>query len=231
MLPLSPSFSRFLHITRSGAFFVFILSFCVFSYYFLDKPIAYYAKDSLNAQLINIAEFITHFGKGTVYYIALACAFLFFKFMFKSKAWASVSGFLFLAISIPGLLCTFLKMVLGRARPVLLHSEQLYGFTFFQTAAPYLSFPSGHSVLITSLMLGLCFVFTRYWITFLSLALLISATRVLIGAHYLSDVIAGMYLAILIVPLVHNYACLWSMFKEMNQHLFSQHPIKKRGTK
>jgi membrane-associated phospholipid phosphatase len=197
-------FSRFLDITRTRWFFLLITAFCIFSYFFLDKPIALEMRN-LDPHLIAFAEFMTLFGKGFFYYIALILLYIFFKFIRKSREWANHAAFLFIAISVPGFLCNLLKMILGRARPILLYTEQLYGFTFFQTNAVYLSFPSGHSVLITSLMIGLCFIFKRYWAAFVLIALLISATRVIVGAHYLSDIMAGMYLAIMLVPIIYRY--------------------------
>jgi membrane-associated phospholipid phosphatase len=50
----------------------------------------------------------------------------------------------------------------------------LFGFYFLKTQASFLSMPSGHTVTITSLMFGLCYLFPRYWAGFIGLALMVS---------------------------------------------------------
>jgi membrane-associated phospholipid phosphatase len=200
----NPCFDKFIHLSRSYFFFISVIVFCIISYFFIDQPLALYLKHNLNQRIVNVSEFITHFGKGTAYYIAFPLLFLFFKFIVKRQIWANASGFMFLAILTPGLLCTLLKVILGRTRPILLFSENLYGFTFFKFDAAHLSFPSGHSTLITSVMIGLCFILPRFWNYFFALFIIISLSRVLVCAHYISDIVAGMYLSIFMVPWVYK---------------------------
>lgn len=197
-------FIAFLTITRSYYFFALVVGFCVFSYFYLDQPIAFYMKFLAHPYTTKIAQLITELGKGLPYFISLPIIFIFAKFVFKNKNWERNSGFLLLCITVTALICNILKMVLGRTRPTLWFHHDLYQFIFWQTDTHYLSFPSGHSMLITSLMLGLCFIFTRYWLIFISLALIISASRLVVTAHYLSDVVTGIYLSILIVPWLYQ---------------------------
>lgn len=96
------------------------------------------------------------------------------------------------AISIP------MKMLLGRARPALLFSENVYSFDIFSAYTLHLSFPSGHAITIASVMGALACYYPRYSIHLLCLALIMGSARVMATAHYLSDVFAGVFLGILI---------------------------------
>ncbi len=145
-------------------------------------------------------KILTAMGHGTAYFLSLSILFIVTKFLLKNKRWSWMSGFLLLSITTNAVVCNIIKRILGRARPTLLFHHDIYGFTLLKSQVAYLSFPSGHSMLITSFMLGLCFLFTRYWIAFVLLFLVISLSRIVVTAHYLSDVVAGMYLSILIVP-------------------------------
>ncbi len=60
------------------------------------------------------------------------------------------------------------------------------------------SFPSGHAATAWGLAIGLSLVFLRGWWIFAILAVLASLQRIESGAHYPSDVLAGMAVAFLI---------------------------------
>jgi membrane-associated phospholipid phosphatase len=213
----SPTFQKFLQITQSWYFLLCMIVLCTFSYFFLDRQIAYFMKYSVDPAIISVGQVITAIGKGTVYFIVIPILFLFFTFVKKNPLWSRRFLFLFLAIAIPSLLCNGIKMLLGRSRPELLFHDQLYHFAFFQTQAAYLSFPSGHSTLITGLMMGLCFLFTRYWVGFVLILLIISLSRVIVTAHFLSDTLAGMYLSILVVPWLYQKLPLRSKTQVYNR--------------
>ncbi|MCC6862779.1 MAG: phosphatase PAP2 family protein [Bryobacterales bacterium] len=60
------------------------------------------------------------------------------------------------------------------------------------------SFPSGHAVHFWSLFFPLAVLFPRYWKPLVVLPVLISAARVAVNHHYLSDVLASAAVAALI---------------------------------
>ena len=60
------------------------------------------------------------------------------------------------------------------------------------------SFPSGHAATAWGLAIGLSFVFLRGWWIFGMLAVLACVQRIESGAHYPSDVLAGMSIAFII---------------------------------
>lgn len=105
--------------------------------------------------------------------------------------WVAALGFIFFSIAAGGLIADIVKYVVGRARPV--HFQELGAFSLHPfTNASFASFPSGHSTTMGGLFAALALLFPRFRLGFLILALWIVGTRVLVGAHYPSDVVAGL---------------------------------------
>ena len=92
-----------------------------------------------------------------------------------------------------------LKIILSRARPDLLFDGNLFGFYWFKFSDLYWSFPSGHSITVVSLASGLSVLFPKYFYALFAVAFLVIVTRVFLCFHYLSDVMTGAYLSVLVV--------------------------------
>jgi len=93
--------------------------------------------------------------------------------------------------AVAGLLSIAFKMFFGRARPRLLDMVGPFHFDMFSWKSSVLSFPSGHSVTAFATVTALAFMAPRLGSWLFVLAVLIAASRVITGAHYPSDVIAG----------------------------------------
>jgi membrane-associated phospholipid phosphatase len=92
-----------------------------------------------------------------------------------------------------------LKVIFSRSRPDLFLNHNLFGFFWFKLNDSYWSFPSGHTITIISVASGLSVLFARFFYPLFAFAILIVLTRVLLYYHYLSDVMMGFYLSIMIV--------------------------------
>ena len=106
--------------------------------------------------------------------------------------------FVFVAVASAGLLADLLKIIFGRARPKLLFLDGTYGFTWGATQADHWSFPSGHATTIAALATALYLLWPRGLPLYLVAAALVVASRFIIGAHYLSDALAGAALGCLV---------------------------------
>lgn len=146
-----------------------------------------------------VARIITAFGEGGTYLVAFFALFLIAKFVLKKQRLSIVSLFLFFSVLIPGLICDVLKMGLGRARPGQYFDHELFGFYFAQFKSSMWSFPSGHCTTITGLMIGLSLLYPRFWPFFFAVIFTVSFSRIVVDAHYLSDVMMGMYLGAIVV--------------------------------
>lgn len=102
--------------------------------------------------------------------------------------------YFFLTIGTASILVHLLKFVIGRARPELLMDMGAYSLTPFTGDNLYESFPSGHSAAAGSFFGAFFMLVPRFRFVFIGLALVIGVSRVIVGAHYPSDVAAGLLL-------------------------------------
>ncbi|MDB5544304.1 MAG: phosphatase family protein [Hyphomicrobiales bacterium] len=100
--------------------------------------------------------------------------------------------FLIAANAVSGLLSLVVKMTFGRARPRLYDVVGPFHFDLFSVKSSVLSFPSGHAVTAFATATALAFMAPRAAKALIAIAILIGVSRVVTGAHYTSDVIAGM---------------------------------------
>ena len=99
-------------------------------------------------------------------------------------------GFVFLAVGAPGLFVAIVKRVIGRARPYVDHGPHPFEFHPFWTAA-YASMPSGHTTTVFSILVAFGSLWPRGRTVLWIYAIAILVSRVVVSAHYPSDVVAG----------------------------------------
>jgi len=101
-------------------------------------------------------------------------------------------AFLFIAIAGTGLAVNAGKRLIGRLRPHHLDGDAILQFDPLGWKSAAASFPSGHATTAWCVAVGLGLLLGRKWFAFLAVgALLVCASRVVLGAHFVSDVIAG----------------------------------------
>jgi membrane-associated phospholipid phosphatase len=114
-------------------------------------------------------------------------------------------GFLFTAIAVPGLFVTIVKRMIGRARPMVGGSLDPYLFSPFAWHPAYASLPSGHATTAFAVLVAFGTLWPRARTVLLIYALLIAVSRVIVNAHYPSDVLAGALVGIAGAILVRRY--------------------------
>jgi undecaprenyl-diphosphatase len=108
---------------------------------------------------------------------------------------AQASLFFFVAVAGSGIVTNLFKMLFGRSRPKLLDQEGLYTFHPFSFESDFHSFPSGHANTLVAVAVVLALFLPRYRVPLILAGLALALTRVVVNAHYLSDVVAGAALA------------------------------------
>lgn len=89
-----------------------------------------------------------------------------------------------------------IKLIVGRARPELFADHGAYSLTPFAYHDLYSSFPSGHSAAVGAFFGAFSMLVPRLRPLFLLGALIIGLSRIIVGAHYPSDVAAGLLLGL-----------------------------------
>lgn len=198
-------FDRFFHIMSKPLVAFAMCLFGMLSFMFLDKSISEGIHSlQLDTMLLPLA-FLTHLGAGAFYMVFLLALTLFCRFVMHQDRWSRQLFFLWLCVAIPNLVCGVLKVTLGRARPELLFSSDLYGFYGFHTIAAYWSFPSGHTTTIMGLVFGLSALCPKYMWGLIGFGLPVAISRVLLLQHYFSDVVVTAYLTLIEVGVLYLF--------------------------
>ena len=106
----------------------------------------------------------------------------------------SVFGFSYLLLV--GLVTQIIKHLIGRPRPNHSLFDGSFEFSFFSTESSFHSFPSGHSSTIIAITIIMALIIPNLRYFFYFFGFLIALSRAVVGAHFLTDVIGGVIVAI-----------------------------------
>jgi undecaprenyl-diphosphatase len=178
--------------------FLCVTAFCAFAFYFVDVHVANIAKP-VPGKLLDVFQVITSFGRSTWYLVVSGVLCILFRFVLRNDLYAGRALLVFLSVSVSGLVTDGLKTVFGRCRPKMLYHEGLYGLNPFQflTTYEFNSFPSGHATTVGALAAALWIISPKYGMAGSVLALLVMASRIIVGAHFVSDVVFGAYVGVM----------------------------------
>jgi len=198
-----------------------ILFLSIFVSYNIDIGLYYFFKN-LNGSLQNIFlkeffEQITVLGDSKWYFILSIVIIVFFHLvknishlsLYKQiiRTYLNFGYLLFLSLIVTGLITQLLKHIVGRARPNHASLDDFVDFNFFNLSSEYHSFPSGHTSTVFVVALVVIFFQPKLKYFVLCLATLIAFSRVVVGAHFFTDVIGGIvvsYIGIKLTKLFFN---------------------------
>lgn len=103
---------------------------------------------------------------------------------------AGRATYLFAVLLGSGIASQVLKRI-GRARPKLLDEGGPFQFNPLIIKSSWASFPSGHTITAFAFAMALSYFLPKWRLPLLAVACLIGVSRVIVGAHYPSDVLAG----------------------------------------
>jgi membrane-associated phospholipid phosphatase len=150
--------------------------------------------------IVSAFDDITDFGKSGWFLWPLGLMFLALAALppmltrFSQRVLAAIMvriGFLFTAIAVPSLFVTIIKRLIGRARPLVGGSLDPFLYSPFVWRVEYAGMPSGHATTAFAALVAFGTLWPRSRTLWLIYALLIAISRVVVTAHYPSDVLAG----------------------------------------
>ena len=154
----------------------------------IETVIFYFFNETCKSLVLDyVMPLITEIGDGTFLFgVALIM-------LLAPKAYRKMSGILLMAgLTFVYNICNVLKLVVERPRPFLVLKDVS---TVFTTGG--FSFPSTHSAMVfmAAVILARCF---RTKPVFYILATIVSLSRIYLGLHYPSDVLAGAVIGVFI---------------------------------
>ena len=174
-----------------------VICVVVLAMLFLDAP-AHEFTAGLPLWLVDAAYEITDFGRsgwilfpvGALMALIALLASPALDYMSRAVLALVVTrlGYVFIAVGLPGLVSTVVKRWIGRVRP---SAAGPFAYEPFSWRPEYASFPSGHATTAFAALVAFGVLYPRARPVLWLYALLIAATRVVVSAHYPSDVIAG----------------------------------------
>lgn len=170
----------------------------------VDAPLAQFFNGYRQTAWVDGFNFITDFASGGIWYplAVVGVAVAYFRHNIRepdptalikeTRAWI----FMIVTMATSGTFVNGLKLAIGRERPRFLFRDGTSDFHPFGLDLVDCGFPSGHTQSIWTAMLALSFIYPPLRPMFLAAAVLIAASRIIIGAHYAGDVAAGIYIAV-----------------------------------
>lgn len=179
-------------------FFLVILTLTVLSLFYIDQSWAQYFASPDRVDLWQFHRSITEVGAAEPY-IAIALIGLFFAKFRKRAAFFAAS------LATCGLVIHLFKFLIGRSRPHKLPDHDPFVFDFFNFHHHFQSLPSGHSQTLFTTATFFSFLFPKASPYLFVFAFYFAMTRALTIAHFVSDVILGAGLGIIVTVITTRH--------------------------
>ncbi len=177
-----------------------LLLLIVVLYNYFDLEIANYFHN--HKTLYPVFAKITKLGLSQYYLIP--SILIYFIYRKRDEIISKYALLVFGSVAISGITADIIKVIVARYRPRLYFSEHLYGFDWFHFGHLYASFPSGHSATAFSAFVAFGYMAPKWRYLFYFIAFLIAFSRVVVGAHYPSDALAGSILGAVTTVLLYK---------------------------
>jgi len=183
----------------------------ILSFLYFDRTTALFCKNFIGTDLFIIGKYISYLGAGSVWAVIILLSLIWVvihDYRFGKSPSSRIILYIVVTLIVGNVVGGGFRFLLGRYRPAMLYAHNLYGFHFFSFNVISSSTPSGHAIRIFALAGCLSTVFKRWRWLFLIVAICVGLSRIIIHAHYPSDVLFGAYLGLLSAVWVREYITL-----------------------
>jgi membrane-associated phospholipid phosphatase len=166
----------------------------------LDAPVGNF-HEKWPAALIDVAEATTRIGLG-IWYIVPSIIVLVVanltdwsrldrRQLLRAYNWTAFGYFVLIATGLGGLISAIVKNLIGRARPSRFEEFGVFSFHPASFEASFASLPSGHATTMGAVAAIVLLLFP--WVRYIAIpaTIWVASTRIIVGAHYPSDVAVG----------------------------------------
>jgi len=175
---------------------------------FIDAPTDLWVRENCGGTFIEeLAAMFSYMGDGSLIRLGLALGFLLILAVdpLTKHKWTRSLLFICVSCAVALVVGEGLKFLLARHRPVLLFENGNYGLSFFSSDWASNSSPSGHTLRVFAILTATSMLFRKLTPVFLSLAVLIGLSRIIVTDHYPSDVVFGAYIGVFAALWVYRY--------------------------
>lgn len=175
----------------------------------IDLPLAVYIKYCTPEIVHLFFSYVTKIGNAWYLFTAVVVTggvFWLFHSKLQENRWLSLrvmqtSLFVLGSFAVSGVIVQALKFSIGRHRPGVLFRDGLYGISPFSGEQ---SFPSGHTQSVTAVLLSIALCWPPLRGPAFLLIGLVAISRMVLSAHYFSDVMVSLVLTTLCVVWVQD---------------------------
>lgn len=176
--------ARWWFFISAGAVLLVLASF------FLDAGAQSWMEQHQSPDLRRFMEMVSFVGDWPGH-VALGLVSAGIAYLLGNRQWVRIFAAMIVACALAGVVTRLVKISTGRARPNVQTEIEWKGGPQFNPR--YNAFPSGHTASSTAFFATLAFAGARVGSGLLALPLLIAFSRMYVGAHHLSDVVAAAF--------------------------------------
>lgn len=195
---MTPNIKKLTRQTLLYGIMVFII--CTLSYLYIDRTLILIINEKLQHTLwIKLSDILSTVFRPNNWFIL---SFLLALLSIGQKIYSKTNTYCIIwviSLLIAIWFATIIKVIVARYRPELFLEYGLYGFHWFSHKQLFNSFPSGHVTITFAGSLALIpYLIQHKGVNMLCIlmAIIITISRVVNKQHYLSDVLAGVYIGI-----------------------------------
>ncbi len=158
----------------------------------------------IDPTLKRVAGWVTLAGDAAAYLVLSALAAVYFGFVRRDERKARLALLVLAGIGLSGILVNLLKFLFGRTRPGMLYDQGIEAFFGPTLDSAIRSFPSGHATTVAAAATLVILLSPRWRVPALVFAGTVGISRLLVGYHFLSDVLAGFLVGWVSALLAHR---------------------------